>query len=794
MMRLLLPTHTPSYKGGYAHSKAEAKYPQLWPGLVGAWFPSLGPSGSTLRDVSNRGNHGTLTNMDPATDWVIAGKKGLGWALDFDGGDDYVTFGDKSDFELPRYSYAFWLRAVSAPDVAVITQPILNGAGEQFHFSWGHTSPAYRQSFMHKDSGGWKPAQIPDTLSGGVWYHLAATYNGSYIRGFLDGRQVVQVSAGTPNVSAGDLFLNRPSYELACKIALFEVWNRPLPLDQIQLLHARPMALLEWERKWWPVGAVETGQRYWIATTAKNWSDTSAWSMTDGGAGGAAAPTATEDVFFNGNGTGDCTIDLTGSTAKSFSTAAAYTGTIDFATKGFVFQSGSSNTFAHNGTLNLGSATIDVKGTLLDYSGVTTLTDSGGPHFTFFENTTWTPKSHYNVNGVTISIGTTVTLSANRIDITAGTLGVYGNFVVNGTCYPRQACETRVYAGGSITGTGTLGFIAPDAGKGLLELSGTITTSTMLVQYWAASSGPLIAGTYGSASVQFLQPGTGNNTVTFGSGAFVFSGDVTVSHTSTGSLVLDLSTNSPSVTVQGDLTFALSGSGNVTVYSIFGSPTWTLQGDVVHTESSSGSLLWSKGSGSITASGSANQSWGFGSPGTLEAITVNKAGGTLTLTTALTCASLTHQAGTIDPNGQTITVNSDCTIQTGAKIDTASDALDGSTWTIYGDFDWQGTSGNVLALNATAAWTLSVSGSASARYVSVAYSDASGGTTIDALGGSNTDNENNINWLFTRTLVGGVSVAQAGVGSTSVANTGIGSISVSQAGVGSVSAAPKTVE
>jgi hypothetical protein len=60
-------------------------------GLIGAWCPTLGPSGYTLLDRSRRGQHGTLTNMDAGSDWV--GTSG-GWALDFDGTNDYVTFGN----------------------------------------------------------------------------------------------------------------------------------------------------------------------------------------------------------------------------------------------------------------------------------------------------------------------------------------------------------------------------------------------------------------------------------------------------------------------------------------------------------------------------------------------------------------------------------------------------------------------------------------------------------------------------------------------------------------------------
>ena len=77
----------PSYASGYAKSASESDHPNLWDGLLGAWMPGLGVTGGTLRDVSGNENHGTLTNMDPATDWVTTSK---GLALDFDGSDDYA--------------------------------------------------------------------------------------------------------------------------------------------------------------------------------------------------------------------------------------------------------------------------------------------------------------------------------------------------------------------------------------------------------------------------------------------------------------------------------------------------------------------------------------------------------------------------------------------------------------------------------------------------------------------------------------------------------------------------------
>ena len=70
--------------------------------------------------------------------------------------------------------------------------------------------------------------------------------------------------------------------------------------------------------------------RYWIASSAGNWNDTDNWSTTSGGSSGAAVPTSSDDVYFDGNGTGDCTLDVN-ATMLSLTMADAYTGTFDSA-------------------------------------------------------------------------------------------------------------------------------------------------------------------------------------------------------------------------------------------------------------------------------------------------------------------------------------------------------------------------------------------------------------------------------------------------------------------------------
>jgi hypothetical protein len=78
----------PKDKTYAAITRSQSDYDSLREGLVLAICPSVsGATGYRAVDVSGRGNHGTLTNMDAASDWVASN----GMALDFDGSDDYVN-------------------------------------------------------------------------------------------------------------------------------------------------------------------------------------------------------------------------------------------------------------------------------------------------------------------------------------------------------------------------------------------------------------------------------------------------------------------------------------------------------------------------------------------------------------------------------------------------------------------------------------------------------------------------------------------------------------------------------
>ena len=103
--------------------------------------------------------------------------------------------------------------------------------------------------------------------------------------------------------------------------------------------------------------------RYWVASFAGTWNDTFNWSTTSGGFGGASVPGASDDVFFDGNGTGDCTIDVNVS-VLTVSISSGYTGTLDAVT----FDLTSSGNFSDSaGRILFGSGTWTIGGNFTLY-------------------------------------------------------------------------------------------------------------------------------------------------------------------------------------------------------------------------------------------------------------------------------------------------------------------------------------------------------------------------------------------------------------------------------------------
>jgi len=227
-------------------------YPQLWRGCVGAWCPSLGPSGARLHDYSRRNNWGTLTNMDPATDWVVSGGQ---YALDFDGSNDYAlltpAIGGK-----PRATFAmwFWWAAYSNNDDLLFeTSENYGTIGNAILCDPNCSSPtAGKFHIALSASSGQYNSKDVDRPTAAEWHHLGVVCDRTLgsgpdvLRVHIDGVET-GTQIGTANMS-GTTFGSQNLY-LCCRggSALFgetklddiRVYDRALNSAEVRLLATR---------------------------------------------------------------------------------------------------------------------------------------------------------------------------------------------------------------------------------------------------------------------------------------------------------------------------------------------------------------------------------------------------------------------------------------------------------------------------------------------------------------------------------------------------------------------------
>lgn len=220
----------------------ESERPNLWHRLVGLWAPPLGVSGNKLFDVSSHHSHGTLTNMDPASDWVMTEK---GWALDFGAGGNDCRVDLTGLVVASTYTM---VGVVCSTDSSTDARYLFDSQTGRTLLGWG--SDTGGKIGLH-DGDAWR--LYGNSPSADVWHHLAVVCDGntSKTRLYVDGELHGIEQNWTPRNLGGTVSLgNRYAdwsgqwFGFPGRVALWCIFDRVLALSEIADLYADPFAML----------------------------------------------------------------------------------------------------------------------------------------------------------------------------------------------------------------------------------------------------------------------------------------------------------------------------------------------------------------------------------------------------------------------------------------------------------------------------------------------------------------------------------------------------------------------
>jgi len=195
------------------------------------YLPFNEGSGTKTRDLSLYQNHGTISGAS----WVT-GKIGMG--LSFDGSNDDVAISDSNSLDITsQITIAFWMYA---NDTSGWRTPInkagtfhseyLRGAGNKF--KWFITFVGGAQTFNSNTN-------VNDLL--GAWHHIVFTYDGSYMRIYIDGKlDAIRAITDILAVNTAILYLgsqNHTDQWFSGKLDEVFIFNRALSAEEIRTLY-----------------------------------------------------------------------------------------------------------------------------------------------------------------------------------------------------------------------------------------------------------------------------------------------------------------------------------------------------------------------------------------------------------------------------------------------------------------------------------------------------------------------------------------------------------------------------
>ena len=275
-------------------------------GCVGHWLLNDG-GGLVAFDVSGFRNDGTLTNMDPGTDWVGGPH---GWALDFDGADDVVAVTQRPSInDLDTLTIAVWVypRTLGESGLGrIVDKQNANADGEGFLSMASPASLVFGAARWATTNGNWTAPN--NTVPLNTWTHVVVTYGYTattedpliYTNGVSQTVTETQTPAGSKTTGETEtLNLGNRNDGLRAFNGLIDdirLYNRVLDPDEIASLFTDPFLEFRTRRRRIFKAAAAAGDATISATESGRVAATEAQAPTATLAPAESAPVAETDL------------------------------------------------------------------------------------------------------------------------------------------------------------------------------------------------------------------------------------------------------------------------------------------------------------------------------------------------------------------------------------------------------------------------------------------------------------------------------------------------------------------
>jgi len=236
-----------AYGGGYGKDKliltlSNGTFSMNTSDLVGYWKFDNGLGNDTY-DYSGYGNDGNIID-DEGNQWVT-GR--FGFALDFDGTNDYVDVGNDSSLDITdAITIEAWVKADTQSGYRRIVS-------KQYQTDQTTGNSCYQLGIHDDNNWRWSVGGVFDVRNTssvsqpepGKWYHVAGTYDGTNVRIYVNGQTIysgtdsgsIRVNSSEPVSIATSIFNGATNYRHDGVIDEVRIWNRSLSADEIKMLY-----------------------------------------------------------------------------------------------------------------------------------------------------------------------------------------------------------------------------------------------------------------------------------------------------------------------------------------------------------------------------------------------------------------------------------------------------------------------------------------------------------------------------------------------------------------------------